>query len=124
MTSAGWRSGTSPSIYPRATLSSPRATGGEVVQSHPLDAALRIAGDDDAAVTQRVGIHLTERRPRRARTAVEGTEVREPQALKAALRRGVAAITAGEPYLLDVRVAPVGKGAESTWHQRFKLRGG
>ena len=52
---------------------------------------------------------------------IEGTEVREPQALEAALRRGVDAITAGEPYLLDVRVAPVGKGAESTWHQRFKL---
>ena len=53
---------------------------------------------------------------------IEGTEVREPQALEAALRRGVDAITAGEPYLLDVRVAPVGTGAESTWHQRFKLR--
>ena len=40
----------------------------------------------------------------------------------AALRRGVDAITAGEPYVLDVRVATVGTGAESTWHQRFKLR--
>ena len=30
--------------------------------------------------------------------------------------------TAGEPYLLDVRVATVGAGADSTWHQRFKLR--
>ena len=53
---------------------------------------------------------------------IEGTEVREPQALEAALRRGVDAITAGEPYLLDVRVAPAGTSAESTWHQRFKLR--
>ena len=53
---------------------------------------------------------------------IEGTEVREPQALEAALRRGVDAITAGEPYLLDVRVATVGAGADSTWHQRFKLR--
>jgi hypothetical protein len=39
-----------------------------------------------------------------------------------ALRRGVDAISAGEPYLLDVRVATVGAGAESIWHQRFKLR--
>ena len=29
---------------------------------------------------------------------------------------------AGEPYLLDIRVATVGTGADSTWHQRFKLR--
>jgi benzoylformate decarboxylase len=54
---------------------------------------------------------------------VDGARVREPQALEAALRRGVDAITAGEPYVLDVRVATVGAGADSTWHQRFKLRG-
>jgi len=29
---------------------------------------------------------------------------------------------AGEPYVLDVRVTPVGAGADSTWHQEFKLR--
>ena len=49
-------------------------------------------------------------------------QVREPEALEAALRRGVDAITAGEPYLLDVRIANVGAGADSTWHQRFTLR--
>jgi thiamine pyrophosphate-dependent acetolactate synthase large subunit-like protein len=54
---------------------------------------------------------------------IQGSEVREPKDLRAALRRGVDAITAGEPYVLDVRVATVGTGAESTWHQRFKLRG-
>ncbi len=53
---------------------------------------------------------------------IEGAAVREPQAIEAALRRGVDAMNAGEPYLLDVRVATVGTGAESTWHQRFKLR--
>jgi benzoylformate decarboxylase len=53
---------------------------------------------------------------------IEGAAVREPQAIEAALRRGVDAIGAGEPYVLDVRVATVGTGAESTWHQRFKLR--
>jgi thiamine pyrophosphate-dependent acetolactate synthase large subunit-like protein len=44
---------------------------------------------------------------------IEGAEVREPQALESALRRGVEAITAGEPHLLDVRVATVGSGADS-----------
>jgi thiamine pyrophosphate-dependent acetolactate synthase large subunit-like protein len=53
---------------------------------------------------------------------IEGHEVREPQALAAALRCGVDAISAGEPYLLDVRVGTVGAGAESIWHRRFKLR--
>jgi benzoylformate decarboxylase len=53
---------------------------------------------------------------------IEGARVSEPEALEAALRRGVDAIAAGAPYLLDVRVATVGSGAESTWHQRFKLR--
>ena len=54
---------------------------------------------------------------------IDGTEVREPQGLEAALRRGVEALSAGEPYLVDVRIATVGAGADSTWHQRFKLRG-
>ena len=54
---------------------------------------------------------------------IQGAAVREPQELEAALRRAVDAITAGEPYVLDVRVATVGTGADSTWHQRFKLRG-
>jgi benzoylformate decarboxylase len=53
---------------------------------------------------------------------IEGAHVREPQDIEAALRRGVDAIRAGEPYVLDVRVATVGSGADSTWHQRFKLR--
>ena len=53
---------------------------------------------------------------------IEGAQVREPGELEAALRRGVDAITAGEPYVLDVRVATVGSGADSIWHQRFKLR--
>ena len=53
---------------------------------------------------------------------IDGAEVREPQALEAALRRGVDAINAGEPYLGDARVATVGAGADSIWHQRFKLR--
>ena len=53
---------------------------------------------------------------------IEGRKVTEPKELEAALRRGADAMKAGEPYLLDVRVATVGAGADSTWHQRFKLR--
>jgi len=54
---------------------------------------------------------------------IEGRKVTEPRELEGALRRGADAMRAGEPYLLDVRVATVGAGADSTWHQRFKLRG-
>jgi len=54
---------------------------------------------------------------------IEGCRVTEPNDMEAALRRGVDATTAGEPYVLDVRVATIGAGADSTWHQRFKLRG-
>jgi benzoylformate decarboxylase len=53
---------------------------------------------------------------------IDGMQVREPQALEAALRRGAEVIAGGEPYLLDVRLTGVGAGADSTWHQRFKLR--
>ena len=53
---------------------------------------------------------------------VDGVAVREPSELESALRRGAHAITTGEPFLIDVRVANVGAGADSTWHQRWKLR--
>jgi benzoylformate decarboxylase len=53
---------------------------------------------------------------------VDGMQVRDPQELEAALRRGTEVIAGGEPYLLDVRVANVGAGADSTWYQQFKLR--
>jgi benzoylformate decarboxylase len=55
---------------------------------------------------------------------IEGSTVKEPGDLRKALRRGVDAMTAGEPYVLDVRVATMGSGADSTWHQKFKLRAG
>jgi benzoylformate decarboxylase len=53
---------------------------------------------------------------------VQGAEVRDPAKLESAMRRAVEAQRAGEPYVLDVRVATVGSGADSIWHQRFKLR--
>lgn len=54
---------------------------------------------------------------------VNGAKVTSPHDLEKALRRGVEVTAGGEPYLLDVRVATVGQGADSTWYQRFKLRG-
>ena len=53
---------------------------------------------------------------------IDGMRVRQPQELEAALRRGAEVIAGGEPYLLDVHIANVGAGADSTWYQRFKLR--
>jgi len=53
---------------------------------------------------------------------IQGAEVREPAQLEPAMRRAVEAQRAGEPYVLDVRVATVGSGADSIWHQRFKLK--
>jgi len=53
---------------------------------------------------------------------INGQVVHEPQDLEKAMRRGTEVIAGGEPYLLDVRVTPVGPGADSTWHQEFKLR--
>jgi len=44
---------------------------GFLVELNSFDAAVRVAGDDDAAVAQGVRIHLAEGRARRARTAVE-----------------------------------------------------
>ena len=53
---------------------------------------------------------------------VDGARVTEPRDLEKALRRGAAVTAGGEPYLLDVRVATVGGGADSTWHKEYKLR--
>ena len=53
---------------------------------------------------------------------INGAKVTAPQDLERALRRGSEVIAGGEPYVLDVRVSPVGPGADSTWHQKFKLR--
>jgi benzoylformate decarboxylase len=53
---------------------------------------------------------------------VDGMHVREPQQLEAALRRGAEVTASGEPYLLDVRIATVGAGADSIWYKQFKLR--
>jgi thiamine pyrophosphate-dependent acetolactate synthase large subunit-like protein len=52
---------------------------------------------------------------------IEGAFVESSADLRPALRRGIDATRAGEPYLVDVRVARTGGGADSTWHQAFNL---
>jgi len=52
---------------------------------------------------------------------VDGAFVENSADLRPALRRGIAATRAGEPFLLDVRVGRTGGGANSTWHQAFNL---
>ena len=52
---------------------------------------------------------------------VGGEKVERSADLEAALKRGIEATRAGEPYLLDVEVARYGGGAESTWYQKFNL---
>jgi thiamine pyrophosphate-dependent acetolactate synthase large subunit-like protein len=52
---------------------------------------------------------------------VRGERVTEPAAIAAALKRGAQAARDGRPYLVEVVVARVGPGADSTWHQKFSL---
>lgn len=53
---------------------------------------------------------------------VPGERVTDRNALASAIARGRDAIRAGEPYLIDVVISRMGGGAESTWHQGFRLR--
>ena len=52
---------------------------------------------------------------------LDGALVENSSDLRPALRRGIDATRAGEPYLVDVRVRRTGGGADSTWHQAFNL---
>ena len=52
---------------------------------------------------------------------VEGEKVTSPADIAPAIKRGIQKTKDGKPYLIDVLVARVGPGAESTWHQKFNL---
>lgn len=52
---------------------------------------------------------------------VRGEKVTEPGEIKAALSRGIQATRNGAPYLVEIVISRVGGGAESAWHQKFKL---
>ncbi|HTM48147.1 MAG TPA: thiamine pyrophosphate-binding protein [Bryobacteraceae bacterium] len=54
---------------------------------------------------------------------VQGEKAAAAADLESALKRGIAATRNGKPYLIEVATARVGGGAESTWHDKFKLAG-
>ena len=52
---------------------------------------------------------------------VEGEKVTTPEEIEPALKRGIQRTKDGKPYLIDVLVARVGPGWESTWYEKFSL---
>jgi hypothetical protein len=52
---------------------------------------------------------------------VEGESVAEPGQLVAALQRAKAAIQAGRPYLLDVKVESRFGSYDSDWYDHFSI---
>ena len=53
---------------------------------------------------------------------VSGERVTNGRDLRTALERGANATKAGKPYVVEVVVARFGGGADSTWHESFKLK--
>jgi thiamine pyrophosphate-dependent acetolactate synthase large subunit-like protein len=51
----------------------------------------------------------------------DGIRVEQESDLRPALRRGIEATRAGVPFLIDVEVARMGAGADSTWFQEFSV---
>ena len=56
-----------------------------------------------------------------ASQGIKGERATTPVELEAALRRGVQATKGGEPYVVEALIRRIGSGAESTWHEGFKL---
>ncbi len=52
---------------------------------------------------------------------VKGEKANSPAEFEAALKRGIQATKNGNPYLIDAAISRTGGGAESTWHEGFKL---
>lgn len=52
---------------------------------------------------------------------VKGEKAATGAELEAAMKRGISKTRDGQPYLIEVATARYGGGAESTWHEGFKL---
>lgn len=52
---------------------------------------------------------------------VKGEKANNQAEFEAALKRGIQATKNGNPYLIDAAITRTGGGAESTWHEGFKL---
>lgn len=56
-----------------------------------------------------------------ASQGVKGERATTAAELEAALKRGKEVCSAGEPYLVEAGIRRIGPGADSTWHEGFKL---
>ena len=56
-----------------------------------------------------------------ASQGVSGERASTPAELQAALKRGMEVTGNGEPYLVEALIRRIGPGAESTWHEGFRL---
>lgn len=52
---------------------------------------------------------------------IKGERIDGPGTLRPAIQRAIAATRDGRPYVLDVRVARTGLGADSTWYPQFSV---
>ena len=52
---------------------------------------------------------------------VKGERATTAAELETALKRGIQATRNGNPYLVEAAISRIGGGAESTWHEGFKL---
>jgi benzoylformate decarboxylase len=52
---------------------------------------------------------------------VKGEKANTASEFEAALKRGIQATRDGNPYVIDAQISRIGGGAESTWHEGFKL---
>jgi len=52
---------------------------------------------------------------------VKGERATTPAELEAALKRGIQQTRDGNPYVVEAVISRIGGGAESTWHEGFKL---
>ncbi len=56
-----------------------------------------------------------------ASQGVKGERAASPSELEAAVKRGVQAVRDGNPYVVEAVIRRIGPGADSTWHEGFKL---
>jgi acetolactate synthase-1/2/3 large subunit len=56
-----------------------------------------------------------------ASQGVKGEKAKTATEFETALKRGIQATRDGNPYVIDAQISRIGGGAESTWHEGFKL---
>ena len=56
-----------------------------------------------------------------ASQGIAGERATTAEELEAAIKRGTEATRSGEPYVVEAMIRRIGAGADSTWHEGFKL---